>query len=229
MNNAHKIINSIMAQNGFRHKYQVAEYFGVTPQAISSWLTKGVIPSKHFLRVQSEIEIGNYPEPQEPSSESSKTVIDYLINENVKLKRELAQLKFNLSKSKNDSDNDLLSKLNSRSLVLKGRVSDGVITDIGGDWFNVMGYHKSDLVGHSYDEGFIHQDDTFKIKQNQSNILRSSGLKESRFSTIRRWKHKNLDTYIMLCMVWYVDIENDEVEIIAKPIDQSLQNNIFAN
>lgn len=229
MNNAHKIINSIMAQNGFRHKYQVAEYFGVTPQAISSWLTKGVIPSKHFLRVQSEIEIGNYPEPQEPSSESSKTVIDYLINENVKLKRELAQLKFDLSKSKNDSDNDLLSKLNSRSLVLKGRVSDGVITDIGGDWFNVMGYHKSDLVGHSYDEGFIHQDDTFKIKQNQSNILRSSGLKESRFSTIRRWKHKNLDTYIMLCMVWYVDIENDEVEIIAKPIDQSLQNNIFAN
>ncbi|MAP03044.1 MAG: hypothetical protein CMF85_04465 [Candidatus Marinimicrobia bacterium] len=218
-----------MAQNGFRHKYQVAEYFGVTPQAISSWLTKGVIPSKHFLRVQSEIEIGNYPEPQEPSSESSKTVIDYLINENVKLKRELAQLKFDLSKSKNDSDNDLLSKLNSRSLVLKGRVSDGVITDIGGDWFNVMGYHKSDLVGHSYDEGFIHQDDTFKIKQNQSNILRSSGLKESRFSTIRRWKHKNLDTYIMLCMVWYVDIENDEVEIIAKPIDQSLQNNIFAN
>ena len=229
MNNAHKIISSIMAQNGFRHKYQVAEYFGVTPQAISSWLTKGVIPSKHFLRVQSEIEIGNYPEPQEPSSESSKTVIDYLINENVKLKRELAQLKFDLSKSKNDSDNDLLSKLNSRSLVLKGRVSDGVITDIGGDWYNVMGYHKSDLVGHSYDEGFIHQDDTFKIKQNQSNILRSSGLKESRFSTIRRWKHKNLDTYIMLCMVWYVDIENDEVEIIAKPIDQSLQNNIFAN
>ena len=229
MNNAHKIISNIMAQNGFRHKYQVAEYFGVTPQAISSWLTKGVIPSKHFLRVQSEIEIGNYPEPQEPSSESSKTVIDYLINENIKLKRELAQLKFDLSKSKNDSDNDLLSKLNSRSLVLKGRVSDGVITDIGGDWFNVMGYHKSDLVGHSYDEGFIHQDDTFKIKQNQSNILRSSGLKESRFSTIRRWKHKNLDTYIMLCMVWYVDIENDEVEIIAKPIDQSLQNNIFAN
>ena len=101
-----------MAQNGFRHKYQVAEYFGVTPQAISSWLTKGVIPSKHFLRVQSEIEIGNYPEPQEPSSESSKTVIDYLINENVKLKRELAQLKFDLSKSKNDSDNDFLSEGN---------------------------------------------------------------------------------------------------------------------
>ena len=60
-------------------------------------------------------------------------------------------------------------------------------------------------------------------------MLKSSGLKESRFSTIRRWKHKNSKTYIMLCMVWYVDIENDKVEIIAKPIDQTLQDNLFAN
>ena len=207
----------------------VAEYFGVTPQAISSWLTKGEIPSKHILKVQSEIEISNIPEPHEPTGEDSKTVIDYLINENVKLKRELAHLKIELSKSKTDGDDDLLSKLNSRSLVLKGRVSDGVITDIGGDWFNTMGYHKSDLVGHSYDEGFIHEEDAFKIKQNQANMLKSSGLKESRFSTIRRWKHKNSKTYIMLCMVWYVDIENDKVEIIAKPIDQTLQDNLFAN
>jgi len=229
MNNAHKIISSIMVKNGFRHKYQVAEYFGVTPQAISSWLTKGEIPSKHILKVQSEIEISNIPEPHEPTGEDSKTVIDYLINENVKLKRELAHLKIELSKSKADGDDDLLSKLNSRSLVLKGRVSDGVITDIGGDWFSTMGYHKSDLVGHSYDEGFIHEEDAFKIKQNQANMLKSSGLKESRFSTIRRWKHKNSKTYIMLCMVWYVDIENDKVEIIAKPIDQTLQDNLFAN
>ena len=33
----------------------------------------------------------------------------------------------------------------------------------------------------------------------------------------------------MLCMVWYVDIENDEVEIIAKPIDENLQDSLFAN
>ena len=78
MNNAHKIISSIMVKNGFRHKYQVAEYFGVTPQAISSWLTKGEIPSKHVLKVQSEIEISNIPEPHEPTGEDSKTVIDYL-------------------------------------------------------------------------------------------------------------------------------------------------------
>ena len=229
MNKAQEIISRVMVENGYRHKYQVAEYFGVTPQAISTWLTKGEVPSKHLLKVRSEIQTPDIPDHQEPSLEDRKTVIDYLINENVRLKKEIATLKLESNKTNTDSDDDLLSKLNSRSLVLKGRVSDGVITDIGGDWYNILGYHKSDLVGHSYDEGFIHEEDSLQIKQNQSNILRSTGLKESRFSTIRRWKHNSTDQYIMLCMVWYVDIENDEVEIVAKPIDQNIQDNLFAN
>ncbi len=227
MNKATEIISQVMIQNGFRHKYQVAEYFGVTPQAISTWLTKGEVPSKHLLKVRSEIESPNLPDHQEPTIEDRKTVIDYLINENVRLKKQVSDLKLKLNQTKNDDD--LISRLNSRSLVLKGRVSDGVITDIEGDWYNIMGYHKSDLVGHSYDEGFIHEEDSLKIRQNQENILRSTGLKESRFSTIRRWKHKDTDQYIMLCMIWYVDIENDEVEIIAKPIDENLQDSLFAN
>ena len=229
MNKAQEIISRVMVENGYRHKYQVAEYFGVTPQAISAWLTKGEVPSKHLLKVRSEIQTPDIPDHQEPSLEDRKTVIDYLINENVRLKKEIATLKLESNKTNTDSDDDLLSKLNSRSLVLKGRVSDGVITDIGGDWYNILGYHKSDLVGHSYDEGFIHEEDSLQIKQNQTNILRSTGLKESRFSTIRRWKHNSTDQYIMLCMVWYVDIENDEVEIAAKPIDQNIQDNLFAN
>ena len=227
MNKATRIISQIMAQNGFRHKYQVAEYFGVTPQAISSWLTKGVVPSKHLLKVRSDIEMPNLSDHQEPTIEDRKTVIDYLINENVKLKKQLSDLKLELSQSKDDDD--LISRLNSRSLVLKGRVSDGLITDVEGGWYNIMGYHKSDLIGHSYDGGFIHEEDSLKIRQNQENILLLTGLKESRFSTIRRWKHKDTDEYIMLCMIWYVDIENDEVEIIAKPIDQDLQDSLFAN
>jgi len=227
MNKATEIISQVMIQNGFRHKYQVAEYFGVTPQAISTWLTKGEVPSKHLLKVRSEIESPNLPDHQEPTIEDRKTVIDYLINENVRLKKQVSDLKLKLNQTKNDDD--LISRLNSRSLVLKGRVSDGVITDIEGDWYNIMGYHKLDLVGHSYDEGFIHEEDSLKIRQNQENILRSTGLKESRFSTIRRWKHKDTNQYIMLCMIWYVDIENDEVEIIAKPIDENLQDSLFAN
>ena len=229
MNKAQKLINRIMMDNGLRHKYQVAEFFGVTPQAISTWLTKGEVPSKHQLKVRSDIEHRGLPIQQEPTTEDRKTVIDYLINENVRLKNQIASLKADLNQSKSNKGDDLISKLNSKSLVLKGRVSDGMITDIGGDWYGLLGYHESDLVNHTYNEGFIHKDDTFKIQQNQANLLRSTGLKESRFSTIRRWRHKKTGHYIMLCMVWYVDIENDEIEIIAKPIDHQIQDNLFSS
>lgn len=229
MNKAQKLINRIMMENGLRHKYQVAEYFGVTPQAISTWLTKGEVPSKHQLKVRSEVEQREMPDNHEPTSEDRKTVIDYLINENVTLKNQIANLKAELQMSKSKGNDDLISKINSKSLVLKGRVTDGMITEIGGDWHGLLGYKESDLLNHKYDEGFIHKEDTFKIQKNQANLLRSTGLKESRFSTIRRWKHKKNNEYIMLCMVWYVDIENDEIEIIAKPIDHQIQDTLFAN
>jgi len=229
MNKAQKLINRIMMENGLRHKYQVAEYFGVTPQAISTWLTKGEVPSKHQLKVRSEVEQTEMPDHHEPTSEDRKTVIDYLINENVTLKNQIANLKAELQMSKSKGNDDLISKINSKSLVLKGRVTDGMITEIGGDWHGLLGYKESDLVNHKYDEGFIHKEDAFKIQQNQANLLKSTGLKESRFSTIRRWKHKKNNEYIMLCMVWYVDIENDEIEIIAKPIDHQIQDTLFAN
>ena len=229
MNKAQKLINRIMMENGLRHKYQVAEYFGVTPQAISTWLTKGEVPSKHQLKVRGEVEQTEMPDHHEPTSEDRKTVIDYLINENVTLKNQIANLKAELQMSKSKGNDDLISKINSKSLVLKGRVTDGMITEIGGDWHGLLGYKESDLVNHKYDEGFIHKEDAFKIQQNQANLLRSTGLKESRFSTIRRWKHKKNNEYIMLCMVWYVDMENDEIEIIAKPIDHQIQDTLFAN
>ena len=127
-----------MLENGLRHKYQVAEYFGVTPQAISTWLTKGEVPSKHQLKVRSEVGQTEMPDHHEPTSEDRKTVIDYLINENVTLKNQIANLKAELQMSKSKGNDDLISKINSKSLVLKGRVTDGMITEIGGDWHGLL-------------------------------------------------------------------------------------------
>ena len=61
------------------------------------------------------------------------------------------------------------------------------------------------------------------------NILKSTGIKESRFSTIRRWKHGQNGTYVMLSMVWYIDVDKDQVEIIAKPIDLDLDSVFVKN
>ena len=78
---------------------------------------------------------------------------------------------------------------------------------------------KGGRVGLKRGTGLGGKSNVAKIKKNQMNILKSRGMKESRFSTIRRWKHGKTGQYILLSMVWYIDIDNDQVEIVAKPID----------
>ena len=206
MNIVQETLSKVMIHYGFRHKYEVAEYFGVTPQALSTWLTKGQIPSKHLLKVKSEISQTEMPVPSDPTIEDNKTVIDYLINENVKLKNKIRELQMEMGQLRaNKTEDDLFKRINARTLILIGRLSDGVITEIGGKWYETMGYKESELVNHSYEEGFLHQEDVAKIKKNQMNILKSRGMKESRFSTIRRWKHGKTGEYILLSMVWYIN------------------------
>lgn len=220
MKSVQEIISQVMTDKGFRHKYEVAEYFGVTPQALSTWFTNGQIPSKHILKVQTEIQSLDLPPAIDPTMEDKKTVINYLINENIRLKNEIAQLKGTIQNiQSNKNKDDLIERINARSLFIAGRLSDGIITNVSGDWKKAMGYNETDLVGHRYDEDFIHSDEFVRTHRHREILQKSTGIKETRFSTIQRWKNGQTGNYIMLSMVWYVDVENDMVEIIAKPID----------
>ena len=73
MENALDIINEVIR---FRHKRDVAEYFGVTPQALSIWIAKNQIPPKHLLKLSQE----NAKVIVEKSSspEETQSIIDYL-------------------------------------------------------------------------------------------------------------------------------------------------------
>ena len=226
MKTVQEIISDVMGTQGFRHKYQVAEYFGVTPQAVSTWLTTGVIPSKHILKYQSEsTSTHSMPAPAPLSEEGEvnrqKEVIDYFIAENVTLKNEIAQLKQNLTRIQSSKGkDDIIEKVNAESLFISGRISDGAITDVRGDWQKHMGYGEKDLVGHKYDrEDLIHPDEFERTKRHQRTLKTSEGIKETRFSTIQRWKHGKTGQYVMLSLVWYANIEEDRVDIVAKPID----------
>jgi len=209
MKTVQEIISGVMAGHGFRHKYQVAEYFGVTPQALSTWLTTGIIPSKHILKYQSE---------STPS-------------QNVTLKNEIAQLKQNLTRIQSSKGKgDIIEKVNAESLFISGRISDGVITNVQGDWQKHMGYADEDLVGHRYDrEDLIHPDEFERTKRHQQTLKTSEGIKETRFSTIQRWKHGQTGQYVMLSMVWYANIEKDRVDIVAKPIDSFIDSKSIIN
>jgi len=63
------IIDQVMQKHGFRHHYEVADHFGVTAQTLSGWLKNNVIPHKHILTIQNEIEL----------DKSQEVIQDFLI------------------------------------------------------------------------------------------------------------------------------------------------------
>ena len=228
MENALDIINDVMDKHRFRHKRDVAEYFGVTPQALSIWIAKNQIPPKHLLKLSQEnkgevpVSINNRDMLEKPSSpEEMQSVINYLMRENVSLKDELRGLK---EKTKNKSikkhQGGVFDKLTTDTLYISGRMSDGIITDLDGKWESVMGYKPSELKGTRYDgESLIHPEDLKSVKKIEQNLKESKIISLSRYCTIQRWKHGKSGDYIMLSMVWDVNVEEDIGLVVCKPID----------
>ena len=228
MENALDIINDVMDKHRFRHKRDVAEYFGVTPQALSIWIAKNQIPPKHLLKLSQEnkvevpVGINNSGTLEKSSSpEEFQSVINYLMRENIALKDELRGLK---EKTKNKSikkhQGGVFDKLTTDTLYISGRMSDGIITDLDGKWESVMGYKPSELKGTRYDgESLIHPEDLKSVKKIEQNLKQSKIISLSRYCTIQRWKHGKSGDYIMLSMVWDVNVEEDIGLVVCKPID----------
>ena len=51
-NNSETLIAKVMNHFGFKHQYQVAEYFGVTAQTLSGWVKIGTVPDKYVMKFQ---------------------------------------------------------------------------------------------------------------------------------------------------------------------------------
>ena len=212
----------------FRHKRDVAEYFGVTPQALSIWIAKNQIPPKHLLKLSQEntkevpdaIKTGIVTE--KPSSpEETQSIINYLMRENISLKDELAGLKEKIkNKPLKKPQGGVFDRLTTDTLYISGRMSDGIITDLDGKWENVMGYKPSELKGTRYDgEDLIHPDDLEKVKNIEKHLKESTTISLTRYCTIQRWRHGKTGKYIMLSMVWDVNVEEDIGLVVCKPID----------
>ncbi len=224
MKKAIDIINEIMSKNNFRQKREVAKYFGVTPQALSIWIAKNQIPPKHLLKLSTENSLETSATKSREDSikfdpkNEKELVINYLMKENLRLKDEILKIKQNNNTS--EPKGKLFDRVISDSLYISGRISDGIITDIDGKWEKLMGYLNSELEGRSYDsEDLIHPDDLKHIKKNQGTLNKSNIISLTRYSTIQRWKHGKTGQYIMLSMVWDVDVEEDTALVACKPID----------
>ena len=228
MENALDIINEVMDKYRFRHKRDVAEYFGVTPQALSIWIAKNQIPPKHLLKLSQEnkqefpVSINREGADEKPSSpEEQQSVINYLMRENISLKDELRGLK---EKRKNKPvkthGGGVFDRITTDTLYISGRMSDGIITDLDGKWESVMGYKPSELKGTRYDgEALMHPEDLKGVKKIEQHLKESTIISLTRYCTIQRWKHGKTGEYIMLSMVWDVNVEENIGLVVCKPID----------
>ena len=88
-----------------------------------------------------------------------------------------------------------------------------------------MGYEYRQLIGLRYDrEDLIHPDELKKVQKIQEALKKSESISLSKYSIIQRWKHGKTNNYIMLSMVWEVDIIKDLAIILSKPIDGVLSD-----
>ena len=229
MENVKEIINNLMIHQGLKRKRDVATFFGVSPQALSFWIAKNQIPPKHLLKLsQQNIMINPSQSSSTPSTpeshptEDSKTVIDYLMRENVSLKQELESLRAEIVELKAPSPKDnLLDKIVADSLLICGRVTDGIITEVDGKWKDILGYDDNQLVGHRYDRAdLIHPDELKHVWRVQEKLKGTESITESRYCTIQRWKHGQTGDYVMLSMVWDVNVTENKAIVICKPIDR---------
>lgn len=230
MNKAIDVINNLMLDHGMKRKRDVARYFGVSPQALSLWIAKNHIPPKHLLKIKDQNSMEktrNYLTKNIYKSSEEKeeldAVVNYLMKENLRLKEELKSLKENQLFERNNTET-VFDKIIAETLYLSGKVSDGVILETHGDWEKLMGYEQEQLIGMSYDKNdLIHPDDLKAAKKIQQKLKQSESITSSKYSTIQRWKNKKTGQYVLLSMVWDINVQKDHALIVSKPIDSIVQ------
>lgn len=210
-----------------KRKRDVAQYFGVSPQALSIWIAKDQIPPKHLLKLSRQEKMESISRStsynklnKTETTDELETVVNYLMKENLRLKDELRDLKSKQKTYDTSNNQGVFDKIIADSLYISGKVSDGIITEIDGSWEKIMGYKPNNLVGKSYDrDDLIHPDDLKAAKKIQEKLKNSESITFSKYSTIQRWKNGETGKYIMLSMVWDINVNEDLALIVCKPID----------
>lgn len=227
MKNTTEIINDLMELRGMKRKRDVAQYFGVSPQALSIWIAKDQIPPKHLLKLSRQEKMESISRStsynklnKTETTDELETVVNYLMKENLRLKDELREFTSKQKTSDTSNNQGVFDKIIADSLYISGKVSDGIITEIDGSWEKIMGYKPNNLVGKSYDrDDLIHPDDLKAAKKIQEKLKNSESITFSKYSTIQRWKNGETGKYIMLSMVWDINVNEDLALIFCKPID----------
>ena len=82
-----------MELRGMKRKRDVAQYFGVSPQALSIWIAKDQIPPKHLLKLSRQEKMESISRSTSynklnntETTDELETVVNYLMKENLRLR-----------------------------------------------------------------------------------------------------------------------------------------------
>jgi uncharacterized protein involved in exopolysaccharide biosynthesis len=90
--NSETLIAKVMNHFGFKHQYQVAEYFGVTAQTLSGWVKAGAVPEKYIMKFQLDVQ----DIPKENIFRESKNDTNQGGNKHLELRTNINEFSFTL-------------------------------------------------------------------------------------------------------------------------------------
>ena len=183
-----QLLDYMYENHRIRRQKHIAKFFNVSTQAISNWKRTGRVPAKYALKIQ-------VSKPTD-YKELVETLTDVLISLNKNIK-EIKSLQAISNISAQYFSNGVFSDRNGIPIVK--------LIDIEGDWENLTGYKKAEILEMDNIIGKIMEVENV---QEYLSRLHPIGLSEASYKGFWIFKHKNGNKFKISGKTWIDYNEN---------------------
>ena len=183
-----QLLDYMYENHRIRRQKDIAKFFNVSTQAISNWKRSGRVPAKYALKIQ-------VSKPTD-YKELVETLTDVLISLNKNIK-EIKSLQAISNISAQYFSNGVFSDRNGIPIVK--------LIDIEGDWENLTGYKKEEILEMDNIIGKIMEIENVKEYLSR---LHPIGLSEASYKGYWIFKHKNGNKFKISGKTWIDYNEN---------------------
>ena len=193
-----QLLDYMYEHHRIRRQKDIAQYFGVTTQAISNWKRTKSIPSKYAIKLQ-VAQPTNYVELVE-----SLTEVLISLNKNIKDIKAIQSISHISAQYFSDGEFTIID-------------DDPVIrlTHIEGDWEELTGYTKDEILAMKNIIGNIQE---VTDKEEYLSRLDPSGLTEGTHLGFWTYKHKNGQTFQIHGKTW-IDYTEKRFKSAFSPVE----------
>ena len=183
-----QLLDHMYENHRIRRQKDIAKFFNVSTQAVSNWKRSGRVPAKYALKIQ-------VSKPTD-YKELVETLTDVLISLNKNIK-EIKSLQAISNISAQYFSNGVFSEKNGIPIVK--------LIDIEGDWENLTGYKKEEILEMDNIIGKIMEIENVKEYLSRFHPI---GLSEASYKGYWIFKHKNGNKFKISGKTWIDYNEN---------------------